>query len=280
RSAPHHGREHIRGASGTRDRARGSLQIAGDVLLFDERRRRWWPDGVRRELSRSDSARRELRRPNIEGRQGFQSSGRAADQVRVQHQPEDREDARLDNSARRACHRGQGDRMRRRAFITLLGGAAAALPLAAPAQQPGKPPTIGYLGTTTASAWGPWTAAFVQRLDELGWTEGRTIATEYRWTDGRSERFAEIATEFVLLKVDVIVTGGNAAVAAKQATSVIPIVFVLGGPGWHRPDRESGATGWQHHRPDEPATRSCWQATRNFARSRSQSSPVGDHGQC
>jgi putative tryptophan/tyrosine transport system substrate-binding protein len=70
----------------------------------------------------------------------------------------------------------------------------------------------------------------VQRLDELGWTEGRTIATEYRWADGRSERFAEIATEFVLLKVDVIVTGGNAAVAAKQATSVIPIVFVLGDP--------------------------------------------------
>src|SRR6516164_8171903 len=85
-------------------------------------------------------------------------------------------------------------------------------------------------GTAAASAWGPWTAAFVQRLDELGWTEGRTIATEYRWADGRSERFAEIATEFVLLKVDVIVTGGNAAVAAKQATSVIPIVFVLGDP--------------------------------------------------
>jgi putative ABC transport system substrate-binding protein len=118
----------------------------------------------------------------------------------------------------------------RRDLLAALGGAAVAWPLAARAQQPGKLPTIGYLGTTTASAWGPWTAAFVQRLDELGWTEGRTIATEYRWADGRSERFAEIATEFVLLKVDVIVTGGNAAVAAKQATSVIPIVFVLGDP--------------------------------------------------
>src|SRR6516162_3589708 len=117
----------------------------------------------------------------------------------------------------------------RRGLLAALGGAVA-WPLAARAQQPGKLPTIGYLGTTTASAWGPWTAAFVQRLDELGWTEGRTIATEYRWADGRSERFAEIATEFVLLKVDVIVTGGNAAVAAKQATSVIPIVFVLGDP--------------------------------------------------
>jgi putative ABC transport system substrate-binding protein len=118
----------------------------------------------------------------------------------------------------------------RRELLVALGGAAATWPLAARAQQPGKLPTIGYLGTTTASAWGPWTAAFVQRLDELGWTEGRTIATEYRWADGRSERFAEIATEFVLLKVDVIVTGGNAAVAAKQATSAIPIVFVLGDP--------------------------------------------------
>ena len=117
----------------------------------------------------------------------------------------------------------------RRKFLAALGGAAA-WPLAARAQQPGKLPTIGYLGTTTASAWGPWTAAFVQRLDELGWTEGRTIATEYRWADGRGDRYAEIAAEFVRLKVDVIVTGGNAAVAAKQATSVIPIVFVLGDP--------------------------------------------------
>jgi putative tryptophan/tyrosine transport system substrate-binding protein len=116
--------------------------------------------------------------------------------------------------------------IQRREFITLLGGAAAAWPLAARAQQP-KLPTIGYLGTTTASAWSPWTAAFVQRLRDLGWTEGRTIAIEYRWAEARSEHFAEIAAEFVRLKVDVIVTGGNAAVAAKQATSVVPIVFVL-----------------------------------------------------
>jgi putative tryptophan/tyrosine transport system substrate-binding protein len=98
------------------------------------------------------------------------------------------------------------------------------------AQRPGKLPTIGFLGTTTASAWGPWTAAFVQRLREFGWIEGRTIAIEYRWAEGRSERFAEIAAEFVRLKVDVIITGGSAAVAAKQATSVVPIVFVLGEP--------------------------------------------------
>src|SRR6516162_4621274 len=120
--------------------------------------------------------------------------------------------------------------MRRREFITLVGGTAVSWPLAAYAQQPGKLPTIGFLGTTTASAWGPWTAAFVQRLRELGSAEGRTIAIEYRWADARSERFAEIATELVGLKVDVIVTGGNAALVAKQATSIIPIVFVLGDP--------------------------------------------------
>jgi putative tryptophan/tyrosine transport system substrate-binding protein len=118
--------------------------------------------------------------------------------------------------------------MKRREFITLLGGAAA-WPLAARAQQPAKLPTIGFLGTTTASAWGSWTATFVQRLRELGWMEGRTVAIEYRWAEARSEHFAEIATEFVRLRVDVILTGGNAALAAKQATSVVPIVFLLVG---------------------------------------------------
>ena len=117
--------------------------------------------------------------------------------------------------------------MKRREFITLLGGAAAAWPLAARAQQAGKLPTIGFLGTATASAWSPWTAAFVQRLRELGWIEGRTVAIEYRWAEGRSERYAEIAAEFVRLKVDVIVTSGGAVLAAKQATSVIPIVFAV-----------------------------------------------------
>jgi putative ABC transport system substrate-binding protein len=113
----------------------------------------------------------------------------------------------------------------RRAFITLLGGAAA-WPLAARGQQPGKLPTIGFLGQSTRSAGSEWVAAFVQRLRELGWNEGRTIAIEYRWAEGREERFAEFAAELVRLKVDVIVTSGTPAVmASKQATSVIPIVF-------------------------------------------------------
>ena len=117
--------------------------------------------------------------------------------------------------------------MKRREFITLLGGAAAAWPLAARAQQAGRLPTIGLLGAGTPSAWSPWLAAFAQRLHELGWSEGRTIAIKYRWAEGRTERYAEIAAEFVRLKVDVIVTGGAAVPAVKQATSVIPTVFAV-----------------------------------------------------
>jgi len=115
--------------------------------------------------------------------------------------------------------------VRRREFISLLGGAAVAWPLAARTQQPAKLPTIGFLGGTTPETWSRFVAAFVQRLRELGWIEGRTIAIEYRWAEGRGERFAEIAAEFVRLKVDVIVTVGGAVLAAKQATSLIPIVF-------------------------------------------------------
>jgi putative ABC transport system substrate-binding protein len=116
--------------------------------------------------------------------------------------------------------------MQRRQFITLFGGAAAAWPLSARAQ-PAKLPTIGFLGAGTSSAFSQWTAAFVQRLRELGWIEGRTVAIEYRWADGRAERFGEIAAEFVRLKVDVIVTVGSAVPATMQATSTIPIVFAI-----------------------------------------------------
>src|SRR5438105_1979298 len=99
--------------------------------------------------------------------------------------------------------------MKRREFIGLIGGLAA-WPVVSRAQQPAKLPTIGFLGAATPSTWSQWVAAFVQRLRELGWMEGRTVAIEYRWAEGRSERFAEIAAEFVRLKVDVIVTGGAA----------------------------------------------------------------------
>jgi putative tryptophan/tyrosine transport system substrate-binding protein len=121
-------------------------------------------------------------------------------------------------------------RIERRKFLATIGGMAAMWPLAARAQQPAKVPIVGYLGATTPSAQSQWTAAFVQRLRELGWIEGRTIAVEYRWTEGRTERAAEIVAEFVQRKVDVIITSGTGMVlAAKQATSVIPIVFAATG---------------------------------------------------
>jgi len=117
--------------------------------------------------------------------------------------------------------------MRRREFVGLLGGAAA-WPLATRAQQTTKLPTIGFLGAATASIWAPWTAAFQHRLRELGWTEGRFVAIEYRWAEGRSTRFAEIATEFARINVNAIVTAGSEpVVAAKQVTSVVPIIFAL-----------------------------------------------------
>jgi putative tryptophan/tyrosine transport system substrate-binding protein len=121
-------------------------------------------------------------------------------------------------------------KMRRRAFITLIGGAAAAWPLAARARQPAKLPTIGYLGATAPSAESQRVAAFVRGLRELGWIDGRNVAVEYRYAEGRNERFVETAAELVRLKVDVIVTSGTLPVVAlKQATSVIPIVFAVAG---------------------------------------------------
>ena len=118
--------------------------------------------------------------------------------------------------------------MRRREFITLIGGAAATLPLAARAQNADKRPTIGFLGAD-AVGWRSWTDAFVTRLRELGWIEGRTVTIEYRWTEGRPDRVAEMAAEFVRRKVDVLVTYGGAVATLKQATSVIPIVFAIAG---------------------------------------------------
>jgi putative ABC transport system substrate-binding protein len=115
--------------------------------------------------------------------------------------------------------------LRRRDLIKVIGGTAVAWPLAARAQQPARLPTIGYLGSGSPATQTSWVAAFVQRLGQIGWTEGRTVKIEVRWAEGRSERFAEIATEFVALKVDVIVTSGGAVPAVKQATSLIPIVF-------------------------------------------------------
>jgi putative ABC transport system substrate-binding protein len=107
--------------------------------------------------------------------------------------------------------------MDRRLFLVTSVAGAFAAPQAVQAQQAGKVPTIGLMGSGSAAAQRPWTTAFVQRLRALGWSEGRTVAIEYRWAEGRSDRFAEIATEFVRLKVDVIVTHNTPpTVAAKK----------------------------------------------------------------
>ena len=137
-------------------------------------------------------------------------------------------------------------------------GARAAAGKAADHRVPGREHAFG---------WSHWAAAFVQRLRELGWIEGRTVAIEYRWAEGRSERFAEIAAEFVRLKVDVIVTAGGAVLAAKQATSIIPIVFALAndpvGSGLVASLARPGGnvTGLS-----QPGDRSCRQAARTLAR--------------
>jgi putative ABC transport system substrate-binding protein len=122
----------------------------------------------------------------------------------------------------------QFDQLKRREFmVVVVAGGIVGWPLVTNAQQPGKLPTIGFAGSN-ASVWTAWTAAFVDRLRALGWIEGRTVAIQYRWTEGRLDRIAEIAAEFIRLKVDLIVTSAASAAVFKEATSVIPIVFVLG----------------------------------------------------
>jgi putative ABC transport system substrate-binding protein len=118
--------------------------------------------------------------------------------------------------------------VKRREFLSLVGGATAAWPIVARAQQRERMRHIGFLGTTTPPAWTSWTDAFVQRLRELGWIEGRNVTIEYRWAESRPERLSEIAAEFARLKVDVIFTAGaSSAIAARRATSDVPIVFAL-----------------------------------------------------
>jgi putative tryptophan/tyrosine transport system substrate-binding protein len=117
--------------------------------------------------------------------------------------------------------------MRRRDFITLLGGATAAWPFGTRAQ---SLPIVGFLGANSAATQTAWTAAFLQRLHELGWTEGRNIIIEYRWAEGRFDRTAQIVAELVRSNVSVMIMSGTPnVIAAKRATSVIPIVFALAG---------------------------------------------------
>jgi len=118
---------------------------------------------------------------------------------------------------------------RRREFIAALG-AAAAWPLAARAQPRGAVPVIGIFVPGTKQAWGAWIAALVQRLADLGWSDPRTAKIDIRWAEGDKQRYAEITGDFVRRNVDVIVTSStDAVIAAKRATSTIPIVFATAG---------------------------------------------------
>src|SRR5262249_39378891 len=157
---------------------------------------------------------------------GRRVAGRAAEQVRAGHQPQDRQGARPDDSALAACTGGSGDRVvQRRAFIGVLTSGLLAAPLAAEAQEPGKVPRIGVLGTNPPGASNSF-PSFRKALQELGYVEGQNVRLEYRWPDSGREAYPTLAAQLVQNRVDVILTISSApALAAKRATDTLPIVF-------------------------------------------------------
>ena len=121
--------------------------------------------------------------------------------------------------------------MKRREFITLIGGGVAAWPLAVGAQTPPKIPRVGFIAGSNPAATEHTVGAFQQRLRELGYVEGQTIVLEVRWAEGRMERIPELVAELVGLKMDVLMTAvSQAALAAKKATQTIPIVMIASDP--------------------------------------------------
>src|SRR6516225_2605208 len=188
-----------------------------------------WPDELRNELYRGISPGRRLQRQNFGRRETGRAAGCAISQVRAADQPQGRQVARAHLPAWIACHRRRGDRVKRRNFITMLGGAAAAWPLAASAQQ-SKMPLIGFLHIASLETRRNQVVSFNQGLKDSGYIEGQNVAIQYRWAENQNDRLPGLATDLVRDQVDVIAGLSTPSVlAAKNATTTIPIVFLTNG---------------------------------------------------
>src|SRR5262249_25787391 len=171
---------------------------------------------------------RHLRRPRSQRRKPRRPPGHAAYQIRSHHQSDDRQVARPHCARQAARARRRGDRMKRRAFIALIGGAAA-WPLVARAQQDERMRRIGVL--ISLNAEDPQSkaraAAFLRGLHSFGWADGRNLRIDYRWGGGDAGHMRRYAAELIALVPDVVVAGGSEATAAfRQASRDVPIVFV------------------------------------------------------
>src|SRR5262245_45406945 len=187
------------------------------------------PDELWNEPARRVSSDGHLHGTNSQRRKTRRSAGPAGDCVRDSGQSQSCQSARGDDPDRYPASRRRGDRMRRREFITLLGGEAAASPLAARPQPRGMP-VIGLLSSRSAATDAHLIAVIRQALNERGFVEGQNVVIDYRWADGQYDRLPALATSLVHRQVTVIVTIGGevSGLAAKAATATIPIVFIAG----------------------------------------------------